>query len=410
MNYEFPPNNDIGGRRWSKFSKHLAKKGYEIHVICTEYHTSAVSSWEKDIALPNVIRHVLPLNYPKVFISHDGSLPNKIRFRLLKLYYNLKTKKRIYDRTFLWEKQFISKADELIKKHSIKNIVVTGAPFYLMYYAALLAKQHPGLNLIGDYRDPWIGAKNFGLGNLSPSHLKFETEVQNTVAEEFSYITAPNKFLLNSIKESITVKPKCDFVELTHAYDPDDLKESNTVFTKSDTIRFVYGGAIYMGLDKYLVKLNETLTKLKAEKPELYKRLRFDFYTPDVNTLQVLAAHPEVVSAHQPVGEKIFARIKEADFCMIMLASQNKNFLTTKSIEFLTLNKPFFYLGENGYVSEFIEKNKLGFSVNENKPLTEQLVSLTEHYLSDQFHYNNQFDFSQYSLEKVGSKVEELLK
>jgi hypothetical protein len=33
VSFVFPPSNDVGGRRWSKFAEALYEKGYNIHLI-----------------------------------------------------------------------------------------------------------------------------------------------------------------------------------------------------------------------------------------------------------------------------------------------------------------------------------------------------------------------------------------
>jgi hypothetical protein len=201
----FPPNPGIGGRRWAKFAKYLVRKGFFVHVIACENESGNISTWQSDVAIPEITNYVLPVKYPKSLLNIPHGIIDKIKYRLSKAFYKITQPRRIYDKTFLWEEQFLRKAEEIIFKNNIKNVIVTGAPFYLMYYAAKLKIKYPDLNYIADYRDPWIGAINYGLENLSSRGLRLEQKMQNYVYEKADFITAPNRFLLSKIKQSITL-------------------------------------------------------------------------------------------------------------------------------------------------------------------------------------------------------------
>ncbi len=53
----------------------------------------------------------------------------------------------------------------IIESNGVKNVIVTGAPFRLLYIAAELKSL--GIHLIGDFRDPWTWSDVYGYGSLS---------------------------------------------------------------------------------------------------------------------------------------------------------------------------------------------------------------------------------------------------
>jgi glycosyltransferase involved in cell wall biosynthesis len=53
ISYHFPPDGAVGGLRWSGISKHLARRGWEIHVITGAARTNAVD-------VPGVVVHHVP--------------------------------------------------------------------------------------------------------------------------------------------------------------------------------------------------------------------------------------------------------------------------------------------------------------------------------------------------------------
>lgn len=378
-------------------------------MLSTYLHTEKISPWTKDVNTPKIIRHFLAANYPKVFAFVNKTLINRIKYKLYKFWYSITSKKRIYDKTFLWEKPFIEKVEEIITTKNIKNIIVTGAPFYLLYYVAKLADKTKGLNLIADYRDPWIGAANYGMPGLSKAKLNYEIEMQNKVAANFSYITAPNNFLLEDIKKNISITPHCNFIELPHVYDPDDFNIYSFNKAGKDVIKFVYGGTVYVGVTDYLIKLNNALDFFKSNNNSLYNKLRFEFYTPDVGLLSLFKSHPSVVSVFAPIGDAIFQKISEADFCMIMLSWHNKDYLTTKTIEFLSLRKPFFYFGCAGFVSKYITENDLGKALNENNDFAPQIEEIVNDFENNKITFNQKFDATYYSVDNISKIVSKIL-
>ncbi len=401
INHGFPPNPGIGGRRWAKFAKYLALKGVEVHAVYAKPKQGhAVSSWTEDVRQPNIFHHPLPRLYPFDF-SPKPSLRARLVFQFWRLYFRLFSKKRMFDEAVFWEEQLIRKSSDLIKRKKIPNVIVSGAPFYLFEYAAKLKKKFPDLNLIADYRDPWIGAKNYGMESLSESRLAYEKALQREAAECFNWIVAPNDFLLQKIQATIPEKPHEAFRALSHVYDPDDLPSIHEHPKTSDSIEIVYGGSISVGTDPFLHELKQALDDLQVSKPELYQRLNISFYTSEGYLLENFLAHRKVFHVYKPIGNLIFEKIKQADFCLILLAEETKNYLITKFAEYGTLKTPFFFIGADGFASDFIKENKLGISLAGSKNFSEDFSKA----LVAQATFNPNYDPSQFEASKVTEQL-----
>lgn len=410
--HNFPPYPGIGGRRWAKFAKYLALKGFEIHVIASENPLEEISSWHNDIINKNIIVHRLPIKYPSAFINSSDSLVSKLKFRLLKAYYEFIQKKRIFDKAFLWQNQLINKAEEIIKKHSIENIIVTGAPFYLLYYTSCLKKDHPQLHIISDYRDPWIGAVNYGMQQLKGKKLKLELEMQKEVFYNSNYITAPNSFLLRKIQQSLGIENSEKFFELPHGYDYEDIKpfleeRTNLPINK---LKFLYAGTLYIDTENYINQLVNFLDDVKENDLVLYEQLAFEFYTPEVHLNELFKKHADKVVFEKPIGTRIFEKLAKADFCLLFLAEHNKDYCTTKFFEFLPFKKPYILFGQKGFVSDFIISNNLGFYFSQNTNCSRfmELLKLKD---SQQKILNIENDyFENYSIENITEKLITILK
>ena len=60
--YKFPPAHGVGGRRWAKFAKYLAREGYEVYVITSKFPSGDIS-WEDDVQS----EHIRVFNYKSMF-------------------------------------------------------------------------------------------------------------------------------------------------------------------------------------------------------------------------------------------------------------------------------------------------------------------------------------------------------
>lgn len=363
--WDFPPNNAIGGRRWAKIAKSLLRMDYTVSVIGHEAELSQEKPrWISHGEFSRIKFYGCRESLLTKWLNDYTSWFKAIKIRAAGFLLNLFYKGTIFDRTVGIEKRFLKLAQTIIKEQSIQTVFVTGAPFNLLYYAAQLRIMFPQIKLVGDYRDPWIHAQNYGMKGLSPRRKRQELEKQNFVFEQFDIITAPNAFLLEEIKQTYTGKSSkiARFVELQHAFDPDDVIVSNGRPLQSQTeIRLIYGGTLYIGIEKYLEFFNEALSYLKSKLPG--KTVKVSFFTQELAHKKLFRANEDCVSFAKPVGDEIFSEIVTSDYILIFLSEHNKNYVTSKFFEFLPYNKPYLYIGPKGFVSDKIEKEGLGYFI-----------------------------------------------
>jgi hypothetical protein len=131
------------------------------------------------------------------------------------------------------------------------------------------------------------------------------------------------------------------------------------------------------------------------------KNIEVEFYTDDYKS--AIKYDQPGISFLPSVGKDIFKILEHADYVLILLADHNKNFKTTKFFEYLPFKKPYLFIGSQGYVSESIEKEELGFVLKD-------LTIDTKAFLTS--HFNNSLkprsfkDISEYTFAK---RVESLL-
>lgn len=371
--YSFPPYPGIGGRRWAKFAKYLKKLDTEVFVIGSENPFNHESQWSTDIKEVTVTR--LPLKYPNSLITFPNSILGRINYKLSKFFVQASTQGNYYDKTLFWKKQLVSTAKEIIEKHKIKNIVVTGAPYHLMHHALSLKEWRPDLNLIIDFRDFWTDNPPALIGNLSPKRLNTEKKLEQEVLEKADHVITVSDHMSDTLQGKI-IKKKVK--TLINGFDEEDFNFNEAVVKSPDIILFVFTGTLYHHLSSVFVPFCKALQKLKTDEPQLYNKLRFEFYgSADQQNIDLIKQYGiEIVSFNKSLPLKqAIQKIKSSDYCMLFLMDNYSFSLSTKFCEYIAARKLVILFSEKGNSSDFIEKNGFGFWIKPSSAY-EQLFEL----------------------------------
>ncbi|MBN8704124.1 MAG: hypothetical protein J0M08_13735, partial [Bacteroidetes bacterium] len=256
VSYYFPPSIMVGGRRWAKFSKYLNRdKTTPIWVLTFDSTSAFVGPWNEDITgLEKKITRI-PLKVAPYFKRKitSSSLAHKVKFKAS--YYLHKsflpfTKGDSSDLVCDYKTEIISAIKKIVVEKNITTIIVTGAPFRLCYYAALVKETFcPSVNLIVDYRDFWIEGSVFE--RLSQKRKKQELQFEQKVVEQANTILAVNTMILDRIKKHHPSVLDSKLIELPHAYDPEDLPTVNYDLKNENdlTVRMIYAGSLYPNME-----------------------------------------------------------------------------------------------------------------------------------------------------------------
>jgi hypothetical protein len=402
VNFDFPPNEGIGGRRWAKLAKGLAKSGVSVYVIkagALPKHNN--SPWGCDVVNERIKTIDLPRTYPEVLQITPQTIIEKILYKwhTFRLYH--KHQGTIYDISLGWEKVMLPAVDRICKEHGIETILATGAPWDMLWHLARYVNECKSIRLLVDFRDPWIGARNYGMAGLTPARLKFEMAKQLFVLEKAHWVITPYDHLTKTLSE-FAPNSKAEFAVLPHFFDGSDFPEIHTV-EPGQEIRIIYGGEMYVECENELNWLNEMLAKLRNLDLPLYDRLHIDFYSPTNRSL-FFASHKNVIF-HRPIGKAIIKEYCSASALMLLLTKSKKDDLTTKFFEYLPIRKPIIGLGEVGAVSHFIESNELGWHWGPDVRFEEFYVMIKA-LKNGELHTNRKLDLKPFELK---SAVETLL-
>lgn len=357
INYDFPPNDGIGGRRWAKLAKGLAMSGHDVVVVKAEpLPGGANSPWTADVEHPNISVVELPRAYPMVMQRPVRSLLDRLNYRVARYRLEKTAKGTIYDISLGWTQSLWKTLDQLCQGEDVDWIMATGAPWNMLFDTAQWKKRYGRTKLLVDFRDPWINARNYGMAQLSGSRLQWEKHKQMEVLCAADVVTTPYPYLTQALRDFAPKSP-AKFQVLSHFYDRLDLPMPQPN-VHSDTLNIVYAGEMYVECDTQLGWLQRHLVQLRTEQPEWFQRVRFDFYSPTNRSDRF--AGLENVHFHAPVGKNIFGILQKADGLMLLLTESKKDDLTTKFFEYLPISKPLIAMGASGEVSRFVEAEQLG--------------------------------------------------
>lgn len=360
LNFDFPPNFGIGGRRWGKLAKGFAKKGIHVHVIKAVPKKGPSSTWSADVNSPLIESLSIPRR-AELDRYHIGiSIADKIFYRIALLMNTLRERGTPYDLAIGSRKDVFEALTKYISTFPIEWIFVTGAPFNFTFYAAEFVRDNPSLKLWVDFRDPWLNAKNYGMPGLNERRRAVEWNKAQLVLKTANFVSYP---YMDAAKELAVLQESFDkqkLCELPHFYDPDDIV-SIAAERSDNRIRLVYGGDIYPGSDNFLIEFASQLRGLKSENTQLFNQLDIRFYTAAYDKVnEIFNDLREVVSAQNSIGKAFFQEIASADWLIILLSDYNKDFFTTKYFEFIPFAKPILFIGPAGRVSKTIISEKLG--------------------------------------------------
>ena len=401
--YGFPPFPGIGGRRWAKFSKYLSNYGFNINVIASKNPFKAESVWKNDVK--NISVTQLPVNYPQALITFPKLLIGRLKYKLGLLVVKLFTKGNYYDKTIFWKNKLINEAEILIKQHKIKHVIVSGAPFHLLHHSLKLKTLFPDLNLVVDYRDFWTDDLSVGpLSGISKKRIEFEKSLEAEVLKNADCVLTVSEYMTKQLCDKHVIKKA---ITIPNGFDENDFENIKTSTRNDNLIKFVFTGSLYQNIESVFVPFCEAIKKIKINNPDLYKKLRFEFYgsSSPINIKIVNKYHLENISFNAPLTlQESFQKIHESDFCLLFLNNTYSFSLSTKFCEYIGLKKPIVLFSQKGDASDFIQSNNFGVWINPDD-MYNQLIAFLLNFKSLDFKLENNQIRDTYSVRYISNHL-----
>lgn len=355
VSHTFPPASGVGGRRWAKFSKYLNKNTI-IPFILTSKSNFNESLWKEDV---KEIKNIFYYKnfFPSILSKTQLTFLDKILYKLAIVFLKIFTKGSYYDKVVFDKKQLIDKIDSLLKKESINDLIVSGAPFNLLYYSAIYKQKNPEINLIVDIRDPWTWGQNYGINLISSSRKQIEKQKESLVINVANTVFVPTGIMYDYL---IKTYPNCasKIKVLPHGFDSDSIKpREETPVKQSGKIRIAFIGELYDNIGQYFEKISEAIEKESSP-------FFIDFFSRTDRYKDLFSQRSLVGTKvnYYPLikADELFEKLSEYDFILIIHPEFAKDYISTKFYEILYSRTPIIYISMNGETSQFIESTKSG--------------------------------------------------
>lgn len=409
LSYTFPPTPGIGGRRWAKFAKYLTKENVEFHVIYSEKSLVHGNFWMSDVENNTKIRRY-PLNFRfnKILANENPSFLQKILYRII-MPWAKRSKHNPYDNTAFSENRVVELCKKIIEKEQIDTLVITGAPFNLFYFGALI-KQQTGVKLVLDYRDLWNGHPTFSVyQKLSQKQLDYGLFQEKIALKEADQILTVNNGLKMDLLELNDNNDPEKFHLIYNGFDKDDFYTDIPKET-SDLITMVFAGNLEINLSDLVTDFVTAYKNLKVTDAGTYEKFKLilNVKTNDPKLKSFLHKcedeHFEIHDSFLPKDE-YYKSLRKADVGLFFLSKVYSGAFITKFSDFIVNENFMVQVGFEGDCSRYLDENGIGmtFKPGDGIEFFQQLadVNFNEAYQN--------YDNADFNIEKISKKLIEII-
>ena len=359
--FKFPPYAGVGGFRWAKLCKYLARIGHEIHVVTVHWKQLAPDTLYEDVQRPNIHIHWIPSGYPHNF---------KYR-RMQNRYLNALKVRGLFllDRAFFyddeaqhWGRYLLPYCEQLLQKESLDTIIATGHPFQANRWAAIIKQRHPPIKLIQDFRDPWTD---------DPFHFLPESKKplvrawQNLAVEAADCLVAVTQGLLALYLDTSQQKQG---VVIRNGYDPESFKAETRRqprIAQNPGLSFIHIGNLLSGRQRPLIQFLRAVQKVSPEIPGIritlvggYEKRQLEQEFSSLIQKGILTLIPHIPQ------QQALKMARQYAYALQFNAKDYPYALSTKIYEYGMLKAPTVSINYGGEIHDLILKHDLGYSLH----------------------------------------------
>lgn len=402
ISYRFPPMGGIGTRRWAKFAKYLANLDYIVHVVTSQYPHLDKVNWLKDIQHPNINVHYLKSDYPTWVIKGGTGLWFRFKFKIWRN--SVKIRKYYLDPAQGWEKYFIPYTRDLIRNRKIKNVIVTGPPNSLHYFATFLKVEIPQINLIQDYRDQW----NDSIDYEYKTYLKHFWHKERSAFMELFTITYSDKilFVSSDMKSNYSnlYKNYADkFDVLYNGFDSDDYPVESLVNERKFNI--IYIGGLAFGRELVVNQLAEAINELNDE--FINQNLKISFYSNLTLTQYINDRNFNIIKKHFTFNDyipfnEIPDKLKNYSFGLSVNSKANPHAFGTKVFDYMAMGMKIVHISDDGELSSILRSKGQFVSNFCTESLKGLLINMKNSFIDAK---QNNVNYDQFNLSILTNKL-----
>ncbi len=347
ITHYYPPINSSGAKRAESLSKYFTSLGHEVTVITTQ-KSSADGEFTESVPMGV---HLVELDWlgrkrssVDTGVSFEPMYSGKPTWRRRLKDFVMAVLGQVPDPRLPFALAFLfpwldNSATDAIRK---ADIVIGTTPPWPMVLAALLCKLRFGKSCVLDYRDHFSECHEMPGGRFAKWLEKVIDQRLVTAADHVVCISEPMSSYYRTLAPNVET--------ILNGYDHEILNEArrNCHVIQDGHVRIRYMGIVSPGRVPH--NLLKALVRLNFLYPDLFRRLRFEFFGNATQIQEVLnKTYPEIESAFhffQPVRyHESLQKIIEADYLLFSETSSKKTIsaqgiLTTKLFEYIGAGRP----------------------------------------------------------------------
>lgn len=401
--YKFPPYAGVGGFRWAKLSKYLARLGHEIHVVSVQWPAYGPNTLVADAAEPGVTVHRIPSGSPHRFRHR----PLRGRWRVGARYVALRALDAALfcdDEAQRWGRHLVGCCERLIDERGIDVAVATGHPFQANRWAADLKRRRPGLKLVQDFRDPWADNPFRSLSGRRAQRIR---AWQRDAVASANVVVSVTPSLLHLYLSDAS---EASGVVIPNGVDPETVPHPVPEAPPGDgRMRLTHIGNVSNGRDRPLRALLDAVQGMNSAEPAVEVVLvgamleSMERAYPDLVERGLLRVHPPC-----PQVEALRA-VSEGDYALQLNAREFPYLVSTKIYEYALLRVPVVSLNYGGEVDRLVRDHGFGHSIDLSRApdLSERLHSLSTRAETDRGRFP--FDVEEFTLPVLAARYSALI-
>lgn len=336
VNYYYAPMVSAHAYRWTQLSAYWAKKGHEVHVICSSIDGSVCENIVDNVSVSRVGLIRAKKIRSEQINSTDSSARQKysaVAKSFLRFFY-----RKIYWPDGLWYWSF-SVIGELIKRRSLDyDLVVSYSPSFTAHLAVLFFRKicRRSFYWVADYGDPFATSITMP-NNNTQLFRRLNFLADSAVLRNASKVC----FTSNNTYEDYcsTFGTMSNACVIPHMADISDVYENTKHVVNPAFVRLVFIGNFHKGIrEPFLAaKIIERIAEYLSLNNDT--RVVFDIYGAS-NGVDLASICSSVVKWHGPLERSCTAKvIGEADF-LVNIENTNCSMIPSKIVEYIATGKP----------------------------------------------------------------------
>ena len=342
--YNFPPDADVGGRRWGLFVSQLVIEGHNV-VVTTTNASEKQNFWvSTHPELPISFRE-----FPSTWFANNTnrSLTSRIRWHVEKRKLSFLHRGSIHDKTLSQFKVLESYVtQDCLNKVDV--IIVSCAPFrWSLHIGQILARFRNRPKYFIDLRDPWSLNRLSYFNNLSSKRLAEESLIEEQAVSSADGIIATHEAMLKHYPNKQT------------AFIPNNIEVPQGTWPLrpiKKTLKLIFPGTLYNGGESLLSSFLSLAKEANPQK-KIQLTLLGNWKSSVIKQIESIC---EVDYLGIVPREEVAPLIRQHHYVLSYVSEKLPYAINTKALEAVENRTPIIFLGESAF-QNFIVENNIGW-------------------------------------------------